>query len=477
MRKPPNLSCTPHSLRGRAARRAARALGRFAADESGSLSIFGLFAALGLIAIGGVGIDLMRAEYTRNSIQNTLDQAVLAAADLEQVLDPTLVVTDYLEKMDLGTALNSVVVDRGLNYKVVTGEASVDAPSNFTRLLGLETLRSAGLATAEERIANVEISLVLDISGSMVHGSKMPQLKEAASTFVDTVLDQNVDDLVSISLVPYSEHVNAGPDITRHLSVDWKHGYSHCLEFPEAHFGSVALDTAHAFEQMQHFQWNYSGSNKLTNTVCPRYDYERIRPFSQDGTKLKQQIAKLEPRAGTSIFLGMKWAAALLDPSTRALNDALIADKTVDAAFAGRPADHGDRNTLKTIVLMTDGQHDRSNRIADWAYDSPSDVAHWAKYNLWHYLSGFANRSSWGAFHYQKYDAATGDQLLASLCDAAKAAGIVIWSIGFEVQDHGANVMRSCASSPAHFFRVEGVEIEDAFYAVARAINQLRLIQ
>ena len=39
------------------------------------------------------------------------------------------------------------------------------------------------------------------------------------------------------------------------------------------------------------------------------------------------------------------------------------------------------------------------------------------------------------------------------------------------------NVMRDCASSPSHFFRVEGVEIEDAFEAIARQINQLRLTQ
>jgi hypothetical protein len=67
--------------------------------------------------------------------------------------------------------------------------------------------------------------------------------------------------------------------------------------------------------------------------------------------------------------------------------------------------------------------------------------------------------------------------MLSNICAAARAKNIVIWSIGFEVSNHGANVMRDCASSPSHFFRVEGVEITEAFSAIARQINQLRLTQ
>ena len=37
--------------------------------------------------------------------------------------------------------------------------------------------------------------------------------------------------------------------------------------------------------------------------------------------------------------------------------------------------------------------------------------------------------------------------------------------------------MSNCASSPSHYFQVEGVEIKDAFEAIARQINQLRLTQ
>ena len=67
--------------------------------------------------------------------------------------------------------------------------------------------------------------------------------------------------------------------------------------------------------------------------------------------------------------------------------------------------------------------------------------------------------------------------MLDRICDAAKAQGIVVWSVGFEVTDYSAGIMQNCASTPSHFFRVEGIEIADAFEAIAKQINQLRLTQ
>ena len=215
----------------------------------------------------------------------------------------------------------------------------------------------------------------------------------------------------------------------------------------------------------------------MVDTVCPQYSYERIQPFTSNEIALKNQIAKLEPRAGTAIFAGMKWGSALLDPSMRNINSGIIAAGAGNPSFQGRPAEYGREDTLKTVVLMTDGQHSKSFRISDWAYDSSSEYTHWARYNLWYYLQRNVRYRNWSAFYYQKYDTAIGDALLDSVCDAAKANGIVIWSVGFEVTAHGAAVMQNCASSPAHYFDVQGVEIEEAFYSIARAINQLRLTQ
>jgi hypothetical protein len=173
----------------------------------------------------------------------------------------------------------------------------------------------------------------------------------------------------------------------------------------------------------------------------------------------------------------MKWGVALLDPSYRRVNRAISDQGYVDAVFRPRPVAYSDTETLKTVILMTDGQNSSSQRITPWYYDSSSEVAHWANYNLNFYLYNYISSWQHSSFYETKYTSWQGDSLLQNICDAAKNRNIVIWSIGFEVTDHGANVMRNCASSPSHFFRVEGVQISEAFSSIARQINQLRLTQ
>ena len=69
------------------------------------------------------------------------------------------------------------------------------------------------------------------------------------------------------------------------------------------------------------------------------------------------------------------------------------------------------------------------------------------------------------------------DRRTRALCGEARDNGIVIFAIGFEAPTGGQNLMRDCASTPSHYFDVDGVEISEAFSAIARTINQLRLTQ
>jgi Flp pilus assembly protein TadG len=74
---------------------------RFRNDEDGAMIVFGLIFFVLMLMIGGLAVDFMRFEYTRTRLQNTLDRATLAAASLDQQLDPTLVVKDYLLKANM----------------------------------------------------------------------------------------------------------------------------------------------------------------------------------------------------------------------------------------------------------------------------------------------------------------------------------------------------------------------------------------
>ncbi len=456
---------------------------RFAREEDGIMTVWVLFVILMMVMVGGIQLDFMRHELERSRLQAVTDRAVLAAADLDQTLDPKTVVEDYFAKSGMSTFLSNVTVGDGLNFRTVSVDASKELDTPYLRKFGVDTMTVPAHSTAEERFPKVEISLVLDISGSMKNNSKLTNMKDAAKTFIDTVLRPGTKDHISLSLVPYSEQVNVGPNIFDALWVDTSHNFSHCIDVPDGHFVQTQMTPGFPWDQTQHFQWNYysieSGNqlNTLYDTVCPRQAYERVRPISQDAVSLKDQIDQLQPRAGTAIYMGMKWGTALLDPSFQQSTTKLVGDGVVEATFADRPASYDDIETLKTIVLMTDGQNSSSNRISQSAYNTPSEIAHWSNWNFQYYLNNYISSTRHHQYFYTRYTAEIGDTLLGNICDAAKTEGIVIWSIGFEVEQQGADVMRNCASSPTHYYDVQGVELSEAFKAIARQIHQLRLIQ
>lgn len=64
-----------------------------------------------------------------------------------------------------------------------------------------------------------------------------------------------------------------------------------------------------------------------------------------------------------------------------------------------------------------------------------------------------------------------------AMCDKAKEQKIQIYTIAFEAPSNAVTEMRNCATAPAYFYDVNGVEISSAFKSIARQINQLRLTQ
>ena len=464
---------------------------QFKRDERGTVTYFAIYMLMMMLLVGGIAVDLMENEMMRTRVQNTLDRAVLAAADLDQPLEPAAVVQDYFDKAGMSQYLTSVHVDEGLNYRTVTARADATTRTQFMRLMGVPELQVPAGGAAEERVSNVEISMVLDISGSMGSDSKMDNLHDAAGVFIDTVLKPETQDLISVSLIPYTAQVSAGEDIFNAMNITrWSGNPGWCIDFEETDFSTTTIRMDGTYEHMQFFDEGWGYSNPVANPGCPGRDdgyyssdpeqtkreYEQIIGFSQNATTLKNRINNYRARANTSIHIGMKWGVAMLDPSFRPVTQALGLQNKIDSAFGARPADYSDTETLKTVLLMTDGQNVNTTRIDDYYYSWHNARVHWTKYPLHWYLNNYVG-GSWNNWRYTKYTSGQADTMLSNICTAAKNKGIVVWSIGFEVTNYSAGVMQDCASSPAHFFRVEGVEITEAFEAIAKQINQLRLTQ
>lgn len=444
----------------------------FAQAEDGVMLALVVSILLIMMMVAGFGVEVMRTEMERTRIQQVIDTSTLAAAHHDNELDPKDVVMDYFAKANLTSYIGRddiTVGDSSLATSVeVRLTANVRTP--FLGQVGNDSFSIPVAGRAEQAMGNSEVSLVLDISGSMDNNNRMTRLHSAAKEFVDTVLPDGTTDRVSLSLVPYTGDVNAGWEIFNRMNVRQLHSYSYCLQFTPLDFSTTALDPDDFYIQGQHFSHT---DEYFNNIPCPTQDYETITPLSQNRSALKTQIGKMTGRERTSIHIGLKWGAALLDETFAPLVEELVDDGIVDEAFRGRPASFSS-NTMKVMVVMTDGENTETKRIKEFAYDTPDMRAHWARMAIDDFEDDVESSLEASLFT-TYYSPALADTLMQNICTAAKNAGILIYTIGFEVNDDSAEELEDCASSPSHFYRVEGIQISDAFSSIARQLKQLRL--
>lgn len=358
-------------------------LQRYRAAEDGSLTILALCLFMLMIMIGGITVDLMRYETTRTSLQNTLDRATLAAASLSQQLNAEDVVTDYFAKANLSQYLRSVSVNEGLNYREVIADARASTNPFFMHLIGITELDAPGHSMAEQRMTNVEIMLVLDVSGSMNSNNRLSNLKTAAKEFVDTVLSSDGEDRISIGIVPFNGQVDVGADLGGRYALTKKHAVPdiNCVDLPPSVYTSTALPTNLALPMTTPTD-TYSSTSKVngyvnrtdsnyalnvnTNRWCPDVNNANsIMLPSQNISALQTKIQNLYGIGATSINAGMKWGMAMLDPGTQPVFSHFVSTGGIPAVFDGRPFNFTDPESMKVIVLMTDGEHFAEDRLKD----------------------------------------------------------------------------------------------------------------
>lgn len=367
-----------------------RACARFAKEEEGSLTIFSLYIFILMIALGGLATDIMHYDTVQTKLQNTSDRASLAGADLDQTLDSEAVVRDYFAKSDMTKFLKNVKVTGGINWRQVEVDTEATIPTYFMFWSSdTKQLVAAADSTATERVTDIEISLVLDVSGSM-GGTKLTRLQSAAGTFFDSVIKNTTDPtlgLTSVSVVPYNHTVHVGPTILDYYNVSTEHDLSHCVVFDQNDFNSRGLATTSAIDRMAHFAWGDNGMNGIPTDwyECIPRDSLHVMPYSFNKTELKAKVNSLTAGGNTAIDVGMKWGSILLDPSARSVITSLTTKahpsstdaaprKIVDPLLAGRPVGYTAKENLKVIVLMTDGQNTRQYDLNDYFKTAMSDI-------------------------------------------------------------------------------------------------------
>lgn len=514
----------------------------FARDESGVMAVQVLFFFFMMLLVGGVAVDLMRFEQRRVDLVQTMDRATLAAASLENVLVPEAVVTSYFETAGIGETLDSVEVTEAINSRTVEARATTKSKNIFMSMVDVPYLESQSLSEAEQRITNVEIAMVLDVSGSMqATPSRITNLKSAGQEFIDSVLENDTQNKISISIVPYNGQVNLGPTLFQRFTVTNTHGTanSFCIDLPTSTYGSTSISRMTPFPQTPHVDsWSsatYSNAyvtlqgptvsnGRFTNMWCQPIPENYVTAHRNNATLLKSQIANLVAIGATSIDLGMKWGTMLLDPSSQPIVAHLAAQGLAPGYFANRPAAFDDDETMKVIILMTDGEnftqerhtdayrtgnsniwrsngdgmmsayHDRANTSNDyWVPHRNNGAGEWrnAPWNsgggttrlTWNQVWSVA-RTNWVAWqlfaralgtdnasrnqqfatwqgNFRTYTATgTMGSRLDQLCEVAKDNGIIVYGIAFEAPANGQAAIEDCASSPTSTFFFDASGLE-----------------
>ena len=200
-----------------------RFLTRWSSDRRGNVAIIMALCAGVLVTAVGGALDYSRSATVSSELQSALDSGTLAAASLTQDRSPESVVRAYVEAaLDdhpqlLASLQLEVQADISLNSRIVNATASVSMPTTMLGLIGINSLTLEHASEAIEQVRDVEISLVLDVSGSM-GGSKINALQDAAIEFVEIVLAADAAERTSISVIPYNGGVRTPRVVMRRSS-------------------------------------------------------------------------------------------------------------------------------------------------------------------------------------------------------------------------------------------------------------------
>ena len=438
-------------------------LRRFLSARQGNVPIMtaALFVPMALMA--GGAIDLVEQERLRVALQNALDRGVLAAASLNQTQDPAPLVKSFLaEAPYASTAKVTVTEEKKTNYRKVSATAEFDYDTVFMRLANINALPVKATATAQESRQNIELSMVLDISGSMLDNGGMTQLKPAAKNFLATVLRDDSKDFTSVNFIPFAGGVNIGDKVFDYLggaSYQRRHTKSSCFEMLSGDFasGTPSWPSRDQFPHFTYYNYNVAGKQPWW---CPTSSAS-VAYMSNDLKDLQARVDSLLPFDGTGTAYGMKWAELLLNPSMKPTFKA-IADKglanSIPRAFSDRPASFTDGATLKFIVLMTDGQIGFQPRPVDPATNEVTNK------NIQKEARTLFDASVASAF----YD---------KVCSYAKAEGIAIFTIAFKVDDPTAKNIAKCATDASYAYKVDGLNMGQAFQSIATTLQKIRITQ
>jgi Flp pilus assembly protein TadG len=471
--------------------KAAGWIAEFRDNRSGQVAmLFGLMAIVLFLLVGGA-VDLGRWVHARTQTIAAIDAAVLAGGRALQVnasdRDGALEAAQkyYAANVETRLALKSdsisFEVEDTANGTIVTATGSAAIETPFLKLANISELpliNESGAEFSEAKLAaganakqNFEISMMLDVTGSMCDnnrspcttGRKIDAMKTAAKDLVNIVVWDDQSEFTSrVAIVPFSTSVrlpasaielargkvdgspeSAGnPRLSIRKSSRGDTYYYNVTEYcvvERAGSSAYKDDAPGANNFVLPLRASVSRSKRRDYGSCPLTSAAELLPLSSDKTVLAEKIEGLKADGGTAGQVGTAWAWYTLSPNWGSL-----------WAQSSRPVAYGTEATQKIAILMTDG--DYNTQYTSDGIQTGEDGAG----------STAANGSSVSQ--------------AKSLCDGMKGAGITVYTVGFEVGKSAKATLDYCATDPTKSFDAKNEEeLKQAFRTIALEISQLYL--
>jgi Flp pilus assembly protein TadG len=202
---------------------------RFRKDERGVFLVFFALIGVVLIAASGAVVDFTRVQQARTRAQIALDAAALAlqaTINNSGVTATTLqtqaqaLLTERIADSSVTAVVESATPDIVAGKLTIVGYISV--PTYFVQLVGIRDIRSSMLSEVTRASKDLEVSLSIDITGSMAPtgcnyygyyctGDKIGDLTDASNTLIDLlVADTQTPTYSKMAIVPWSYSANLG---------------------------------------------------------------------------------------------------------------------------------------------------------------------------------------------------------------------------------------------------------------------------
>ncbi len=428
----------------------------FARAERGSVTILFAISCIAVFVIMGIAIDSARYQDISSRAQAALDGAALSAAKMLE--DEAVATRDVQQRIK--TFFDEAIPTFGVDVSYISpvtanidrDENSVEAivqirmPSLFGTLAGLDRMTTINRASKViHDMGKLELSLVLDVTGSMNSNNKMPDMKAAASDLIEELMSGAAGEhSVRIAIAPYSASVNAGELAAAVSPVTATNSCPSKPQKGESCFDGTgtAIDTCVIERLGANAATDAApiGTNQLPGVPstpygkysCPSASVVPLLGKSEKDT-LKTILAGYTASGSTAGHIGTAWGWYLLSESWAGV---------LPAESAPQPSSNN--KVKKIMIVMTDGMFNTS------------------------YISGPSTPdATQSSESYQRFQ---------DLCAGAKAENIEIYTIGYDLSDATAlSNLQTCASSPANFYDTDAGQLKAVFSAIVKKLNRLRV--